>query len=410
MFIKSTTDKNKILKTQTYKPGMRLPVFNAHALLANRQHQFLIERLSELSLLNVEQHEELYTVFIHRFAEFVQVLPKKVDESLCGLMNEGLMRGINVLHQFLTTHADTTPLERYAIFTAAVLMDVAAVMTNQKIFITDEEGNFVRHWEPFMGALTEDSEAEYYKMMPLGTYYQRNSQAITALIAQQVLPRKGFLWLASDAKIFADWLDALLANEGEGTGRFTHTVQLFKHNALEGLISSLPAVNVVQEESPATTHADAFMAWLKEGLTTKQIKVNTSDAGVHVTAQGVFLDKPAIFKQFIDLYNVPVNMFSVFQQFGNLFGLTKLSGADYRIAQLFSEYPDTANKFKVGFTAPLASHQKTIREGVMISDPHLVFMHEVPEITPHLKPMANEKPPQKLPPISNDSKLDIKPS
>ncbi len=118
------------------------------------------------------------------------------------------------------------------------------------------------------------------------------------------------------------------------------------------------------------------MNWLKEALATKQIKVNTSDAGVHVIPEGVFLEKAGIFKQYIDLYlNVPVNLFTVYQQFGNLFGLTKLSGIDYRFEELFSEYPDAVKrKFKMGFAASIGIRRATpTREGVLIADPNLIF-------------------------------------
>lgn len=399
MFIKSNTDKTKTLKTQAYKPGMRLPIFSANSLLANKQHQFLLDQLREFSQLESGLHEELYQNFIHRFVEFVQVLPRQADDPLCSLMNDSLMRGINALNQFILTNKQVTSLERYAMFTAATLVDVAAVVINQKVFMTDKEGVFVKQWEPFSGAMIEDSANEFYKIMPLSSTYLRSQHSITPLLARQIMPEKGFLWIASDLKIFTDWLDALHGDDATGAGRFTRIIQLFMHNSAEGLVNSLSPVNVVMEESPATVHADAFFSWLKEGLATNQIKVNTADAGVHVTTEGVFLEKAGIFKQFVDLYNVPVNMFSVYQQFGNLFGLTKLSGADYRIDQLFSEYPDFAqNKNKTSVEGLLYARPKQIREGVIIADPSLVFTRgEIPAATPFLKPLPANQKPQNLP-------------
>ena len=56
-----------------------------------------------------------------------------------------------------------------------------------------------------------------------------------------------------------------------------------------------------------------FLNWLKEALVTKQIKVNTSDEGVHVIPEDVFLEKTGIVKQYIDLHlNAPVNLFTVY--------------------------------------------------------------------------------------------------
>ncbi len=398
MFVKSSNDKSNTLKTQSYKPGMCVPVFPADALLSHKQHQFLLEQLGNLCRLPGDSYDELYKSFIHRFVEFVQVIPTQTDEPLCSLMNEGLMRGANALHRYLSNHKEAPAIERYAVFTAAVLQDAAAVALNQKIFIVDEEGVFIKHWQPFEGPLTKDPEAKQYKIMPLASTYQRSAHSITPILARQILPPAGFLWLASDTRLFADWLDALRGEDAGGAGRFNHLIQLVKHGG-EGLVSLLPVVNVNMGESPATIHGDAFFTWLKEGLATKQIKVNTSDAGVHVTPQGVFIEKAGVFKQFVDLYVVPVNMFSVYQQVGNLFGLTKLSGVDYRFDQLFSEYPEfSQGKFKVGFTRPMGSHSNQIREGILIADPNLVFTNgEIPAATPYLKPLPNTQRLQNIP-------------
>ena len=99
-------------------------------------------------------------LIVHSFVEFVQVLPTQNDSPLCGLMNDGLLRGINLLQQLTLSYKDASPLERYAVFTAAALRDVANVVVNQKVFITDEEGATAKVWEPFEGSLESDQEAE----------------------------------------------------------------------------------------------------------------------------------------------------------------------------------------------------------------------------------------------------------
>ncbi len=402
MFIKGSTEKSNLPKSRAYKPGSRLSIYPVTSLLAPKQHAFLIEQLAKLSGLSSEQHDLLYKQFIFNFVEFVQVLPTKIDDALGSLMNEGLVRGINALHAMVSSHESIALLERYAVFTAAVLLDIANVVTNQKVFITDEEGRFVEEWRPFEGPLTKVPHAEFYKLMPLASNYLRSAYSITTILARQLLPKEGFSWLTSDLGVFTDWLEALQGEDSGGVGRFVRAIQLSKRPGVEEWVSGLPAVNVTQAESPATVHADAFFAWLKEGLAKKQIKVNTADAGVHVTPGGVFIEKAGVFKQFVDLYVVPVNLFSVFQQFGNLFGLTKLSGTDYRIAQLFSDYPDASqSKYSASFTGVLPSRPNQIREGVLIADPNLVFTHgEIPSPTPYLKPAATTTQSQNLPLIN----------
>ena len=360
-----------------------------------------MEQLVELSQLSLELYAVLYRELICRFVEFVQVLPTHNDSPLCGLMNEGLIRGMNVLHQFITQYSRATPLERYAVFSAALLRDIARVVVNQKIFVTDTEGNFIKEWQPFAGALTKDKEAESYRMMPLSSTYQRMTHSITPILARQLLPQEGFAWITSDATIFVDWLDALRDEDSEGTGRIANTLQHYMSLLEGGGMESLPDIPISLEGSSATQYADSFLAWLQKGLANGEIAVNTPHAGVHVTKEGVFLEKPGIFKQYIDLHvNVPVNMFTVYQQFGNLFGLTKLSGIDYRIDQLFSEYPEFAqHRSKGGFASLLSSKTNSIRDGVMIH-PSLIYIYgEPPSPTPYMKALPASQRPQNLPPV-----------
>ncbi|AAO90105.1 helicase/relaxase domain-containing protein [Coxiella burnetii] len=393
MFIRSNHDQTS--KNQFYKPGMLVPVFSAAGLLKNGRYQFLLQQIETLSLLPTEQYAQLYEALVYRFVEFVQVLPIRLDEPLCSLMNEGLLRGVNSLNHYIQNHPEATPLERYALFSAGLLLEVAHAVVNQKIFITDEEGNFIKQWNPFSGPLIDDVETKHYKIMPLSSYYQRNIPSITPILVRQLLPDEGFLWLTSDMRVFSDWMQALRDDEGEGGGRFEHVLQLFKHKNIDGLFNTLPALPVNLQDSPATAHADAFLNWLKEALATNQIKVNTSDAGVHVIPEGVFLEKTGIFKQYIDLHvNVPVNLFTVYQQFGNLFGLTKLSGIDYRFEQLFSEYPDALKrKSKMGFAGLIGIRRASpTREGVLIADPNLIFTRgEIPSATSYLKLSSAQK-------------------
>ena len=402
---KNTTDKGRLVKFQVYKPGFRLPVFPSSSLLVGTRHQFFLRQLEELSALSPELFDALYRSFIYRFVEFVQVLPVQTNGPLGELMNEGLVRGFNSLHQLILRHADISPLERYAVFTAATLLNVANVVVNQKIFVTDEEGSTTRIWQPFEGSLLEGKKADYYKIIPLSSAYQRMNVAITPLLARQLLPESGFLWIAEDLRIFADWLDALRGDAAQG-GRLVHVIQWVKEHLLEtGLpLDSLPLVTVPMEESPATAYGDSFFAWLKEGIASGEIKVNTPDAGVHVTKRGVFIERGAAFKQYIDLHvNVPVNMFSVYQQFGNLFGLAKLSGSDHRFEQLFSETPDFgSSKFKSGLSSPLSARGGQVREGIVISDPSLIFMKgETPSVTKYLKSLPSAEQPERLPNIKS---------
>lgn len=390
--------------TSVYKPGMLIPVYPSSVLLESKRHQFLLEHVLKLSHLTTSQYNFFYEGLVKQFVDFVQVLPINLEEPLGSLMNQGLLRGVNSLDHYIKKNFQATALERYAVFSAALLLDVVKVVVNQKIFITDEEGNFVKQWNPFEGSLT-GIKAEFYKIMPLSSACQRNCFSITPILAHQLLSKEGFLWLSSNRLVFSYWLEALGGEDIDGAGTFSNSIQLFKYGT-HGLFEALPNIPVQFHESPATAHADAFLRWLQEGLKTKKIKVNKPEAGIYVIRDGVFLEKAGIFKQYIDLHvNTPVNLFTVYQQFGNLFGLTKLSGSDYRFEQLFSS---DFSKNKIRFVSPVGTRDNSIREGVLISDPNLIFTCDIPLATPYLKVLTDNNSPETIPMVSpkiTDKKL-----
>lgn len=65
--------------------------------------------------------------------------------------------------------------------------------------------------------------------------------------------------------------------------------------------ASAPSPEAIEAESAAAGGEDGgrrFLAWLTEGLKTGRMAINRPDARVHMTAQGMLLVSPAIFKDF----------------------------------------------------------------------------------------------------------------
>ena len=130
----------------------------------------------------------------------------------------------------------------------------------------------------------------FYKIMPLGSAYQRSQHSVTAILVRQLLPSDGFAWLSSDLAIFTDWLDALRGEDGGGEGRFIHTLELIKLAGVEPYVTGMSGVpNQDGENSPATAlMVDQFLSWLQDGLANKSIKVNTADAKCPCDNSGCF--------------------------------------------------------------------------------------------------------------------------
>lgn len=397
MFVKSKT-KNVARPTnlQVYKSGHLLPVLRAGELLGNPRLQSLIEDVQKLCKLPNDYFESLYETAIHNFAEFVQILPMKVNRPLSGLLNQSLARANLVLKNFILEQGkNIDPLWNYAVFTAALFSDVSKVIINQKIIIVDKEGNFIDDWRPFEGSMV--SLGKYYKIYPIANVFERLRHTITPLLARQLLPELGFLWLTSDPKVFADWMDALRGDDDRG-GKVSRALALIRREDEIALFESIPRIDVEQLESEATVHGEAFLNWLKNAIANNDIKINSSDAHVHVVEPGVLFLEKKIFKQFSDLYNVPVSMHAVFTQFGNMFGIEKKGGGDY----VFDQYFSPANESQSTQTVSFTTQTNRFRDGLVLSDPNIVFVSkQVPSVSPLMKELQGQKETHRLPSVSN---------
>ena len=154
-----------------------------------------MQHLQEIAGLPAEHFETFYLRAIRRFAECVQSLPSQANGALQGLLNEGLARGMVALQYHLHEYSEQSqdPLLLFSIFTAGLCRDLGKLITNQRVVLTKEDGEFLSHWNPFEGSMM--GQAEFYKAYPQGKSYQRLNIPATYLLARQVLGKQGFLWL-----------------------------------------------------------------------------------------------------------------------------------------------------------------------------------------------------------------------
>ncbi|EKD92172.1 MAG: putative cytosolic protein [uncultured bacterium] len=231
-------------------------------------------------------------------------------------------------------------------------------------------------------------QSKFYKMYPISATYFRVEKEATPLLARQLIPHEIFLWLSNDISIFSDWLAALLGEEGVGSKEISLAIALIKREDIIAILNTLDGALVDAHEPVATEHGEAFYKWLKAGIESGEIAVNTDDALVQVVPEGVLIEEK-LFKKYIDVFKVPVHLLVVYSQFGNLMGIVEKGPNDHLFRRLFGKAAVNFTSFTGGgLTQKGSSH-----EGILISDASRVFTHkEIPEASSALK-SANQTPP-----------------
>lgn len=326
--LSSSLTLQKAMQTKIYQLGHLLPVWPSSKLLSAVRHQTLLQEIQQLSALPEAHFKALYRVAINRFAEMVQVIPEASQGALGGLLNLGLARAVLALRQFVAETAgkvDTDPLVNYAIFTAGLFFDTAKIMSQQKIVICGEEGQYLRDWLPHAGSLVEQG-VDYYKMYPYGsTVYEALNHEAAALFARQLMPQEGFLWLSSDLDLFIDWLAALRGEHGQTGRKITRALSLIRLEDILALMRSLPEAFIETIVPKELQLEDRCFKWLIEGLANGAIGINTADANVHVLDDGTVYLHNDVFKRFINEFRLQGELGSSLSDlFNNRFGQESL--------------------------------------------------------------------------------------
>src|SRR5579871_3450792 len=209
MFLKSSSPKLPIQKpTPNYLEHSLFSVMAADELLRNVRWQAVLNQIRQAITLPDEHYQSVYQDLLANFAAFVQVLPVNPGGYLGTILDEGLHRALFAVQSYLetVTDADMDPLFAYAVFSAALLVDVRKVLANKKIMISDTNGIFISEWQPFAGPMEPNS---FYKIRNYSQPISRLSPYLTTVLALKVMPEKGYLWLCEDYSLLNMWLAAL---------------------------------------------------------------------------------------------------------------------------------------------------------------------------------------------------------
>lgn len=333
MFSQSKAAKSMTQRIRSYQEESLFPVLQADQLLASPKTQALQQQIQQYADLPEDYYQAIYTALITNFAEYVQVLPSIEGGLLGSLLDEGLRRAFLALQLYLenSEKVEKDPVEAYAIFSAALTLDLRKVLANKKIIISDATGAYVDEWLPFEGSLVD--RALYYKIRHFNRSLTYMSPYITLVLARQIMPLEGFSWIAEDTRLLNMWLAGLSGDE-EGAGTLGHFLQLAKKQLQlqQAGGGTLPFNLPIEIKMPNETElGEAFWKWLKNKLAGGDY--NSADSNVHVVSTGILLVTPKIFQEFCATRNLS-NWSLVEKQFNSL-----------GLAQPADGYADTKQKF-----------------------------------------------------------------
>lgn len=281
--------------------------------------------------------EEKYQTFceslLFNLANYLQDLPETRNSYFSnrgGFLNHGLSRcsaALSACRAYFVNDdgkpakqlSETQQLWMYALFSAALLKGIGKLYVDFIVDLYDTNGDFIKKWDVLDGPMREQG-AYFYDYDFDVPYQEVFRHRVTLLLAQQILPKVGYLWIASDKDVFSTWL-ALLEDDSRSGG--TLGMILDKADALvinrfflehgmagyqrEGEFKPLQQKNTTFSvpQRDLSEHLKAgeipqagmeFIKWLNRSLLTGRLMVNQAPLFL---VPGGLLMSPDMFKLFI---------------------------------------------------------------------------------------------------------------
>ncbi|MBN2689782.1 MAG: TraI domain-containing protein [Gammaproteobacteria bacterium] len=280
--------KTGLSRSKAFSERHVYPVVRSDKLLSGIHFTPILKAIREKVAGPNSFYQEYYEQLINEFAEFVQVLPARNQGGMGGLLYESLYRGLYALQAVKENAEPEDPLWNYVYFSAALLFDVAKVVEDRSVNVTNRSGEFLRRWFPYEGSML--GQVDYYRVRIGGGIPAWAGRKLTTILARQIMPDSGFKWIASKPQQLYIWL-AMLVDDSRSAGK--HGLIL---NRAHELLELLRASKDYQFDSPVegeqaldTELADEFLDWLRDGLLNENLSVNKKDGDIYMTEDGLFL-------------------------------------------------------------------------------------------------------------------------
>lgn len=224
--------------------------------------------------------------------------------------------------------AKQSDLYTYAVFAAAVLIDLGYALSEQRITLHDRKKKLVCEWSPFMGPMPP-TKVKFMKV-EFRRELHRGRQMVSLMYIPGVLSAEGVAWLQSDPVVFSEFLHGFSDHPGgpiyqlvmKGRKASIASTQSFPAHATPGTTTKDDGTAEDQEtgdHGPAETGGgvaadirggekissdesnhtgNEFRRWLEASLNESRFEVNKDRAPVHVIEKAYFLVVPRIFELF----------------------------------------------------------------------------------------------------------------
>lgn len=328
MFKKISSPKKKSIKKRKPLPP-HYEVLTADVVLANKKVHLLVERIKTLVHISDEYWDMLYLPIIKAYFAFVQGLPAikyTAFNKHNGYLELGIRRVIESLVAYRKNHPvkDLKPEEipatearwTYAVFTSAFFYGLGQIIATYWVSMCNNKGFHSSRWNPFAG-----------NMLSQGTHYRYSFEAInrdtlanhsTPIIAKDLMPKEGFVWLSEDKELLEAWL-AFLQNDIERGGLVAKIILPIEHEILQlplmdSSLIEFPSDEIAQDnieqnnKDKVLTNEEVinkFVDWLRNEIDGSNMRAGSPfgasqpNAVAHFTLNGVVLLFPYAFVLFL---------------------------------------------------------------------------------------------------------------
>lgn len=201
-------------------PPNSFRILSANELLEKQRHHVnLVEELAGTTHYHFDRY---YFGLLTRFTEFVQQFPSSEAHHHAhpgGMLDHSLEVAVTALklRQAYLLPPGSPPEDinhkrdvwTYAVFTAALLHDLAKPAVDQIVTVFDASGEHSWCWDPWAGNLTDDPRACWYRVEFAPKRQYRLHEKTSLLLVNRIIPAEGLSWLASDREAFSAWLSCI---------------------------------------------------------------------------------------------------------------------------------------------------------------------------------------------------------